>query len=128
MTRIKANIEHIQRGLRIYMIDYIFDKDHNEYAKIEYRHSEDKEYYCTGEILEYAIPGELSNLINEYTELVNGMCLSLLDDVEEKIYSYGLKLRDANVSIFRPEITNERVIDFFTKYPTARGFVDKYGD
>lgn len=96
------------------------------YAEVDIRENEGIEYCYTGEIVGYNFTSELADLIDEYDELVSKCALSLLDEVEEKIYSYDLKLRILDKRIFSPSIKQKKTITFFTKYPTGNGFVDTH--
>jgi hypothetical protein len=96
------------------------------YAEVDIRRDESMDYFYAGDILEYSFPSELSGLIDEYDELVSACVLSLLDEVEEKIYSYDLKLKVLDAKIFSLCIKEKATITFFTKYPTSKGFADNH--
>lgn len=109
------------------MRDWIIsDKTGETYAEVEIRRDERIDYFYTGEIVQYKFPSDLANLIDEYSELVSACVLSLLDEVEEKIYSYDLKLKLLGTNIFSPCIKEKATITFFTKYPTGNGFLDDH--
>jgi hypothetical protein len=108
------------------MIDSIVGKDGKIYAIVEFYPDSHVAHCFRGKVIEYMFPDDLAELIQEYTELVDGMVLSVLDEIEEKIYGYGLKLRGMNVLVFNLELKNKTDIIFFDKYPTGNGFVDEF--
>jgi hypothetical protein len=109
------------------MKDWIISgKTGETYAEVEIRRDEGIDYFYVGEIVKYDFPSDLASLIDEYDELVNACVLSLLDEVEEKIYSYDLKLKVLGKRIFSLSIKEKLKITFFTKYPTSKGFVGNH--
>ncbi|NMY71737.1 MULTISPECIES: hypothetical protein [Pseudomonas] len=109
------------------MKDYIISyRTKEKYALIEYKKEDEIEYYCTGRILKFSFPKKLHELINEYNELVNTITLSLLDEIEEKIYWYDLMLKSSENRIFNISLKENEYISFFLKYPTSDGFLDRY--
>lgn len=109
------------------MLDHIVSYRTNKvYATIEYEKHCDIKHFFQGTILEFAFPETLHNLISEYDEILSEMALSLLDEVEEKIQAYDLRLEKANERIFCVVIKDKREISFFIKYPTSHGFRDVY--
>lgn len=109
------------------MKDYIFSsKTQKEYALIEYKNEEIIENYCTGKILTFDFPKNLYDLLGEYNELVDAMSLSLLDEIEDKIYWYDLMLKFSGNRIFNISLKEDEQISFFLKYPVADGFLDRY--
>lgn len=109
------------------MKDFIVSgKTGETYAVVELRKDKNIEFFYEGDILEYQFPAILADLIDEHDELISGFSIALLDEVEEKIYEYELRLKLSNTKIFSPCIKEKKLITFFTKYPTSRGFVDDY--
>ncbi|MFM0738139.1 hypothetical protein PQQ51_12930 [Paraburkholderia xenovorans] len=108
------------------MIDCIIGKDGEIYAVIDYSPDAKVAHYFRGKIVDYVFTDELAALVDEYVALVDGMALSLLDDMESEIYGYGLRLKEAGVKIFGLEIKNKTDIVFFDKYPTGKGFLDEF--
>ncbi|HTF81300.1 MAG TPA: hypothetical protein VL947_06240 [Cytophagales bacterium] len=108
--------------------DKIYSNTHNRaIASIDIIKIYDSPYHYKGIILHDAFPTELKNLIKEYYDLLDDCILSHIDEVEEKIMNYELSLQDNNLKIFRIELMeNNKELKFFTKYPTANGFVDDY--
>ncbi len=93
------------------------------YAEVE--HSvEGGPHHHIGKILHACFPAPFIDLVNEYNDLVDNCIITLLDEVEEKIYSYDMRLRSTGGRIFNIRLNSDR-IEFFTKYPTANGFVDE---
>jgi len=109
------------------MIDTIFSRKNKQaYAVVDYSQDEEIEFYFRGRIIESSFPAELLALIEEYNGIVDDMALSLVDEVEEKIYAYDLGLKARDSRIFNISIKNKDEISFFTKYPTGNGFRDEY--
>ena len=109
-----------------YEQDSIISRTYNtEYAKIKIQRVDMIPYCYKAELITNSIPQELADLMNEWTGCVNDMCLSLLDGITDEIRKYDLWLAKNNVKIFDVEI-NQSVITFFTKLPTAKGFLDDY--
>lgn len=96
------------------------------YAAVDIGGQDGMDFFYTGDIVQYNFPIELASLIDQYDELVRSCALTLLDEVEEKIYSYDLKLRILDKRIFSPSIKHKSTITFFTKYPTGKGFIDTH--
>lgn len=109
------------------MFDYVISHKTNEiYAKINYGKHSDIDYFHEGTILEFKFPDALYDLIVDYDEIVSSMALSILDEVEEKIQGYDLRLKNAKQRMFCIVIKNKKEISFFTKYPTSKGYRDLY--
>lgn len=109
------------------MFDYVISHKTNEiYAKIDYEKHSDIDYFHEGTILEFKLPDALCDLIVDYDEIVSSMALSILDEVEEKIQGYDLRLKNAKQRMFCIVIKNKKEISFFTKYPTSKGYRDLY--
>ncbi len=109
------------------MMDWIISGKTGEvYAEIDLLKVEKIDYFFSGKIIRHNMPDSLILLIKEYDELVAGCSLSLLDEVEESIYSYDLQLKLLKTRIFNLTIRGNLEIDFFTKYPTSKGFLDFY--
>lgn len=89
--------------------------------------TEKGEFFYEGVITENTFPIEVIETINEFWHLVNSFCFALLDDVEEIIYKdYQFILKNSNVMVFDIELKEGNRITFFSKYPTAKGFLDFY--
>lgn len=109
------------------MKDWIISgKTGETYGEVEIRRDKSIDYFYVGEIVKYDFPSDLASLIDEYDELVNACVLSLLDEVEERIYWYDLKLKALGTRIFSLCIKEKKTITFFTKYPTGQGFKDSH--
>ncbi|WBF46018.1 hypothetical protein [Serratia rubidaea] len=109
------------------MRDYIFSlRDNERYALIEYKRSDKFEHYYEGVIVENNFPKKITSLIDERNGVIEDMAISLLDDVEEELYSYDISLECNGSRIFDIEITDGNKISFFTKYPSSHGYLDKY--
>lgn len=109
------------------MKDYILSNKNNEvYATIEFKKREDIAYCYEGQIVEFNFPDDLYNLIIDYDEIIKAMAISLLEEVEEEISKYDLRLLKMNEKVFDLVIENKQKISFFTKYPTSSGFLDSY--
>ncbi|WP_420212038.1 hypothetical protein ACN8ZM_18935 [Burkholderia aenigmatica] len=107
------------------MIDCIQGRDGRVYAVIDYFPDSNVEHCFNGKIIEYNFPDELAALIDEYVSLVDGVVLSLLDGVEERIHEHGLMLKGKGAYIFNLEIYKKTDVVFFDRYPTGRGFLDE---
>jgi hypothetical protein len=108
------------------MIDRILSKHGEVIAVIDYRADEDIPYCFSARILENRFPQELVALIDEYNSLVDEGALSLLDEVEERIYAYGLRLTEREEKLFCIRLDDEASMWFFTRYPTGGGFASDY--
>lgn len=108
------------------MIDRILSKHGEVIAVIDYKADEDIQYCFSAQILENRLPKELVALIDEYNGLVDDGVLSLLDEIEQRIYAYGLRLMDRDEKLFCIRLDDEASIWFCTRYPTAAGFVPDY--
>lgn len=108
------------------MRDYLAGRGGEIYATFDYVPDAEIEHYFRGEIIDYRLPSELTGLLAEYSEILDGMALSLLDEVEAKIASYQLHLKNAGTSVFNLEIVNKTSLTFFDRYPTAKGFIDRH--
>lgn len=105
------------------MIDCIASKDGEVFAVIDYRPDEDIPYCFFGKILENRFPEALVALIDEYNALVDGCVLSLLDEVEDRIHAYGLRLVERGERLYVVRLDDAASMWFATRYPTADGFV-----
>ncbi|OWA37689.1 hypothetical protein B9G55_06480 [Saccharibacillus sp. O16] len=95
--------------------DYIVSGSRNErYARIEYAHSRELEYYCHGRMLENRFPERLSWLLEEYDQLVQHVIMTLIDDVEEEIFTYDLHLENTGQRIHTLMLTGDEVSFFIT--------------
>lgn len=111
------------------MIDYIFsNKLKKIVATIEFEKDSNIEYFYRGSIIQFNFPTELYDLIMESDDIIRQVAISFLDEVEEKIQEYDLRLKESNERIFCVVIKNKTYISFYIKYPTSRGFLDEYPD
>lgn len=109
------------------MIDDIFSFKHQKiYATIDYEKDGEIAYFYRGKIINDHFTDALYDLIMDYSGILNDMALSLLDEVEEKIQGYDLRLMNAGESIFNVEIKDRKEITFFIRYPTSCGFLAEY--
>ncbi|MBA8501828.1 hypothetical protein HVZ03_02270 [Escherichia fergusonii] len=109
------------------MIDCIYSNKNDEiYATIEFEKREDIAYCYEGRIVEFNFSEHLYNLIIDYDEIIKAMALSLLDEVEEEISKFDMRLMTMNEKVFCLVIEDKHNISFFTKYPTSSGFLDSY--
>lgn len=109
------------------MKDYIISfRDDESYALIEYSKCDRFDYYYEGFIIESTFPEEIIYLIEELNGIINDMAISLLDEIEKKLYSYDIGLKENGSRIFDIEIVDGNKISFFIKYPSSKGYLDKY--
>jgi hypothetical protein len=109
------------------MKDYIISfRDKQRYALIEYKKIEKFDHYYEGVIIESNFPKEVIFFINERNSIINDIAISLLDEIEEKLYSYDIGLEKNCSRIFDIAFIDKNKIFFFTKYPSSRGYLDKY--
>ncbi len=109
------------------MKDYIISfRENKKYALIEYNKVDRFDHYYEGVIIESYFPEEIIFLIEERNGIIDDMAISLLDEVEEKLYSYHIGLKDNGSMIFDIEIVDGNKISFFTKYPSSQGYLDSY--
>lgn len=109
------------------MKDYIVSFRENEkYALIEYNRVDKFDHYYEGVIIESYFPEEITFLIEERNGIINDMAISLLDEVEVKLYSYQIGLKENCSMIFDIEIIDGNKISFFTKYSSSQGYLDRY--
>ena len=109
------------------MKDYIVSfRDKQRCALIEYKKIEKFDHYYEGVIIESNFPKEVIFFINECNSIINDMAISLLDEIEEKLYSYDIGLEKNCSRIFDIEFIDKNKISFFTKYPSSQGYLDKY--
>lgn len=94
-------------------------------ARIEYRESDEYPFSYRGNLLSDKFSARLKELINEYHELVAGAALTLLDDVEQEIYSFNLHLKEAGFMLHAITFKGDEV-SFFSKYPSGQGFMDHH--
>ncbi len=94
------------------LCDYIFSRTLNQrVAEIKHlRRSQQVEDYFYGKIVQNHMPPRLTWLIQEYDELVKNVVISLLDEVEEEIYTYDLHLessgdRVSGISLIEDDIS-----------------------
>ncbi|GGO01228.1 hypothetical protein [Saccharibacillus kuerlensis] len=108
------------------MKDYIVSYSRNErYAEIEYESSPEFDYYFRGKILGDTFPPRLRWLLQEHGELVREVVLTLLDDVEEEISKYDLRLEISGERIFDLELKGGE-LTFFTRYGVSGGYLEQY--
>lgn len=108
------------------MKDYIISYSKRErYAEIDYDRSEQFEHYFCGFVLENALPERLSWLIRERQELIRQVVLTLLDDVEEEIHTYDLRLEKSGERVFDVSLLGDE-LTFFTRYAVGDEFLDTY--
>ncbi len=111
------------------VFDCIFSNKYEKiYASLDCCKEKGGEYYYSGLLVEQNFPDRLLFLINEYNDLVSGMVLSLLDEVEEEIYGYDLMLKNSGARLFNLSFEEGNRITFFTRYPTSQGFRDHYSE
>ncbi|MWP61169.1 hypothetical protein [Gilliamella sp. Pas-s25] len=109
------------------MKDYIISfRDKQRYALIEYNKIDKFDYYYEGVIIESNFPEEVIFFINECHATINDMAISLLDEIEKKLYLYDIGLEKNCSRIFDIQFIDKNKISFFTKYPSSRGYLDKY--
>ncbi|AYH04269.1 hypothetical protein [Pectobacterium parmentieri] len=109
------------------MKDYIISFRENEkYALIEYNRVDKFYHYYEGVIIESYFPERITSLIEERNGIIDDMAISLLDEVEAKLYSYHIGLKENGSLIFDIEIIDGDKISFFTKYPSSQGYLDRY--
>lgn len=108
----KGKDDHpIEQGIH----DYIVSHTRNErVAEIEYRPSRQLDDYFYGKVLENRLPSRLSWLIQEYDELVQHVVMTLLDEVEEEIHTYDLRLEHSNQRIYNLMLMGDD-LSFFTQ-------------
>ncbi|CAM3472170.1 MULTISPECIES: hypothetical protein [Saccharibacillus] len=110
------------------MKDYIISYSKRErYAEIDYDRSEQFEHYFCGFVLQNALPERLSWLIRERQELIRQVVLTLLDDVEEEIHTYDLRLEKSGERVFDVSLSGDE-LTFFTRYAVGDEFLDTYPD
>ncbi|NGZ77664.1 hypothetical protein [Saccharibacillus alkalitolerans] len=108
------------------MKDYIVSRSRNErYAEIEYEPAEELDYYFRGKMIQNRIPDRLAWLLNEHDELIRHFVMTLLDDVEEEISTYDLRLETSGERVFDLQVDGERMT-FFTRYNTSDGVLERY--
>lgn len=109
------------------MKDWIVSyRDKERYALITYEKIDKFDHYYEGVIIESDFPKEVVFLINECNSIIDEMAISLLDEIEKELYSYDIRLEKNRSKIFDIQFTDESKISFFTKYPSSRGYLDKY--
>ncbi|MCY0910639.1 hypothetical protein [Massilia antarctica] len=109
------------------MKDFIISGKSGEvYAEVELHKDETIEYFYIAHIVKDSFPDVVVQLIVEHDELVRGFSMILLDDVEEKLYEYDMRLQGLNKKIFSPCFKMDKIITSYTKYPTGNGFMDDY--
>ncbi|GEM_PF-5095781 len=95
--------------------DYIVSGSRNErYVRIEYAHSRELDHYCHGVVLEKRLPERLAWLLEEYDQLVQHFVMTLIDDVEEEIFTYDLHLESTGQRIHTLMFTGNEVSFFLT--------------
>jgi hypothetical protein len=83
------------------------------------------EHFYGARLATTSFPQALVDLCKDYYECVDSFSLAILDEIEDEIRKYQLKLKHNNTKIFDLEIKGDHVT-FFTKCPTANGFLDDY--
>jgi hypothetical protein len=105
--------------------DYIYSDTRNkDFALITVQKNTRNEYEYIGEILMNRFPEELLILIADYHKAIDEFMFSLVESIEDKIYSYDLKLKKSNTCIHGIFIDNCK-IDFFIQYPSAKGYLSE---
>jgi len=66
----------------------------------------------SGHIVTQKFTGEQIELFKEYENIVNNQALSILDEVENKIESFGFKLKNESLCIFDLQIWNMNKLSF----------------
>lgn len=92
------------------MIKTLSDKDGKIKAKIKVKTVNMNLF--SGEIISHSFSETQIKILMEYENLVNNQVFSLLDHREEKIESWGLKLKEENRRIFDVQIWNLKEISF----------------
>lgn len=69
----------------------------------------------SGTIIKHNFSDEQIKLFKEYENLVNNQVLSLLDEIENKIESFGFKLNEDMIAIFDLQIWNLKELSFRKK-------------
>lgn len=109
------------------MKDFIISgKNGKVYAEVDLHEHKTIKYSYTGLIVKNNFPDVITQLIIEHDELICGFSMILLDDVEERLYEFDLRLKILGKKIFSPSFKQGNLIEFFTKYPTSKGFIDDY--
>ncbi|MCQ4085353.1 hypothetical protein [Saccharibacillus sp. JS10] len=107
------------------IIDYIISYSQNKrLAQIEYRPSRQIDDYFYGKVLEQQFPPRLVWLIHEYDELVQHVVMTLLEEVEEEIHTYDLRLESSNRRIYNVMLM-EHDISFFTQPAGIEEYADR---
>ncbi|TYQ16999.1 UNVERIFIED_CONTAM: hypothetical protein Cloal_3590 [Acetivibrio alkalicellulosi] len=103
--------------------DYIFSGKTKEiYALVSVCRNPENQFEYSGEIIDNNFPPELLRLIKEYHHAIDEMLFSIVENIEDKIYYYELKLKERNTPTHCLYIDNLK-ISFFTHYPTAKGYL-----
>ena len=106
--------------------DRIISRAYNEeYALVEIEKVENISYCYKATLLANSFPQKLVDHMKEWTECVDTFAMSLIDEITEEIKVYDLWLAENNVRIFNIEM-KDSFVTFFTKFPTAKGFLDDY--
>jgi len=123
MTDKKKDNLPIEEGIR----DYIFCRKLNQrVAEIEHlKRSQQVDHYFYGKIVKINMPPRLIWLIQEYDELVKNVVISLLDEVEEEIYTYDLQLESSGERVSGISLI-ENDISFFSG-PAVHDEYPNYG-
>jgi hypothetical protein len=105
--------------------DYIYSsKSNKDYALVKVYKNPGNEFEFIGEININKFPPELLALIKEYHDALDKMMFPVVEGIEDKIFSYDLKLKQSNIPIYCLSIDNEK-ISFFSQYPTANGYLNE---
>ncbi|CAM4009822.1 hypothetical protein [Saccharibacillus endophyticus] len=108
MTNQEKNDLPIGESVRDYIFSRTLDR---RVAEVEYlKRSQQVDNYFYGKIVKSNMPPRLAWLIQEYDELVKNVVISLLDEVEEEIYTYDLQLessgeRVSGISLIEDDIS-----------------------
>lgn len=108
------------------MRDYIVSYSRKQrYAEIDYDRSEQFEHYFCGKLLDNSLPERLRWLIREREELIRQVVLTLLDDVEEEIQTYDLRLEKSGERLFDLSLSGDE-LTFFNRYAVGDEFLGTY--
>lgn len=94
------------------MRDLILDRNGKRLGHIDFEKSDD---WCVGKIEFLDFPEGLRNLCQEYEGLVNDLVFSLLDELEQKIDEFGLRLASCEEQIYEFQLMNGDDIAFKLK-------------
>ena len=93
----------------------LVDKQNREICEIFVQEYDSERY--SGFIKPISFPKKLRSLFSEYQNNANEMVLSVLDDIEDQINLYGLKIKNSNIEIDNLQITEDNKISFRSSSP-----------